>query len=53
MLATWIVERGAPVSDDELRDIMASNLCRCTGYRNILRAVRAVLDGTITRGAGA
>lgn len=44
MLATWIIERGTPVSDDELREIMASNLCRCTGYRNILRAVRDVLD---------
>ena len=45
MLATWLVERGQPVSDDELREIMSSNLCRCTGYRNILRAVRGVLDG--------
>jgi carbon-monoxide dehydrogenase small subunit len=45
MLATWIVERGEPVSDAALRETMASNLCRCTGYRNILRAVRSVLDG--------
>lgn len=45
MLATWLVERGEPVSDAELREVMASNLCRCTGYRNILRAVRSVLDG--------
>ncbi|MBO6784140.1 MAG: (2Fe-2S)-binding protein [Alphaproteobacteria bacterium] len=45
MLATWLVERGTPVSDDELREVMSSNLCRCTGYRNILRAVRSVLDG--------
>lgn len=44
MLATWIIERGTPVSDEELRDIMSANLCRCTGYRNILRAIRAVLD---------
>jgi len=53
MLATWIVERGEPVSDDELREIMASNLCRCTGYRNILRAVRAVLDDLGRSGVGA
>ena len=44
MLATWIVERDTPVSDDQLRDLIASNLCRCTGYRNIMRAMRAVLD---------
>lgn len=46
MLATWIIERGTPVSDEDLRDIMSANLCRCTGYRNILRAIRAVLDET-------
>ena len=52
MLATWLVERGVPVSEDELRDVIASNLCRCTGYRNILRAVRAVLDDRCADGAG-
>ena len=51
MLATWLVERGTPVSDAELREVMASNLCRCTGYRNILRAVRAVLDTGAASGA--
>ena len=45
MLATWLVERDAAVDDEELREVIASNLCRCTGYQNILRAVRAVLDG--------
>lgn len=45
MLATWLVERGTPVDDEELREVMASNLCRCTGYLNILKAVRDVLDG--------
>jgi aerobic carbon-monoxide dehydrogenase small subunit len=28
------------VSDDEIRDILSSNLCRCTGYENIVGAVR-------------
>jgi len=45
MLSTWLVERGIPVSDEELREVVASNLCRCTGYQNILKAVRSVLDG--------
>ena len=30
---------------DEIRDAMASNLCRCTGYQSILAAVRAAADG--------
>lgn len=50
MLATWLVERGTPVSDDELREVVASNLCRCTGYQNILKAVRSVL-GDVSDGA--
>ena len=45
MLATWLLERGEAVTDDELREVVASNLCRCTGYQNILKAVRSVLDG--------
>ena len=28
-------------SDDEIRDYLAGNLCRCAGYADILRAVRA------------
>jgi aerobic carbon-monoxide dehydrogenase small subunit len=41
MLATWLVERRSEVSEDEIRDLVASNLCRCTGYQNIVRAIRA------------
>ena len=29
------------LSDDELKHVLSSNLCRCTGYQNILKAVRA------------
>ena len=28
-------------TDDEIRDGLSGNLCRCTGYQNIVRAVRA------------
>jgi carbon-monoxide dehydrogenase small subunit len=28
-------------TDDEIRDGISGNLCRCTGYQNIVRAVRA------------
>ena len=32
-------ENGDP-SDEEIRDGLEGNLCRCTGYQNIVRAVR-------------
>jgi carbon-monoxide dehydrogenase small subunit len=41
MLATGVLEREPDISDDELREVLSSNLCRCTGYQNIVTAVRA------------
>jgi carbon-monoxide dehydrogenase small subunit len=41
MLATGVLEREPDISDADLRDVLSSNLCRCTGYENILTAVRA------------
>jgi len=31
-------------TDDELRDAMSGNLCRCTGYQGILAAARQAAD---------
>jgi aerobic-type carbon monoxide dehydrogenase small subunit (CoxS/CutS family) len=44
MLATWLARRSPPPDEDELRDALASNLCRCTGYAPILDATRAALE---------
>jgi len=41
MLATGILERDPAIGDRELLAALSSNLCRCTGYRNIVAAVRA------------
>jgi carbon-monoxide dehydrogenase small subunit len=41
MLALSLLERRPQLSDDELREALSANLCRCTGYDNILKAVRA------------
>ncbi len=30
--------------DDAVRDVLSGHLCRCTGYANIISAVRDVLD---------
>ncbi len=41
MLSTALLERPDPPSDAELQEALSSNLCRCTGYKNIVLAVRA------------
>ena len=41
MLAVNVLERTPDISDDELLDVLSSNLCRCTGYQNIITAVRS------------
>jgi carbon-monoxide dehydrogenase small subunit len=41
MLAIGVLEKRPDLSDAELIEILSSNLCRCTGYENIIKAVRA------------
>jgi carbon-monoxide dehydrogenase small subunit len=41
MLAAGVLEREPDISDQDLLDVLSSNLCRCTGYQNIIKAVRA------------
>ena len=41
MLAAGVLEREPDISDADLIEVLASNLCRCTGYQNIIKAVRA------------
>lgn len=44
MSAVEILESGRDYTDNELRKLLSGHLCRCTGYENILRAVRKTLD---------
>jgi carbon-monoxide dehydrogenase small subunit len=41
MLAVGVLEREPDISDADLLEALSSNLCRCTGYQNIVKAVRA------------
>ena len=43
MTVTDMIRKYPLASDDEIRDGLSGNLCRCTGYEHIVRAVRAVL----------
>ena len=41
MLAAGLLEREPGIGEEALREALSSNLCRCTGYVNILKAVKA------------
>jgi carbon-monoxide dehydrogenase small subunit len=41
MLSVGLLEREPDASEARIRDVLSSNLCRCTGYLPILRAVQA------------
>ncbi len=43
MTATEILESGKLYTDEELRKLLSGHLCRCTGYQNILRAVKKTM----------
>jgi carbon-monoxide dehydrogenase small subunit len=38
-------------SDEEIRDVLSGNLCRCTGYQNIVAAVKKAAAALRERGA--
>ena len=44
MLSTAVLESTPDIDDEELREALSSNLCRCTGYQTIVEAVQAVRD---------
>lgn len=43
MSATELLEANPDPSVDEIREAISSNLCRCTGYYNIVEAVQAAV----------
>jgi len=41
LLAVAALEQAPELNDAQLLDVLAANLCRCTGYQNIIKAVSA------------
>jgi carbon-monoxide dehydrogenase small subunit len=41
MTAADLLARNADPTDDEIRHAIEGNMCRCTGYQNIVAAIRA------------
>jgi carbon-monoxide dehydrogenase small subunit len=56
MQASWPLDQNADPTEDEIREGIAGNLCRCTGYVNIVKAIQqgaTELRSDATAGAGA
>ena len=43
--ATHLLERNPQPSEEEIRRGIQGNICRCTGYVNIVKAIQAVSEG--------
>ena len=43
MSAVELLESGREYTDEEIRKHLSGHLCRCTGYENILRAVKKTM----------
>ncbi len=50
MAAADLLARNADPTDDEIRHAIEGNICRCTGYHNIVAAIR---EAAATMAAGA
>ena len=51
MTAADLLERTTDPSDEEIRHALEGNICRCTGYHNIVAAIREA--AAVTRAAAA
>jgi carbon-monoxide dehydrogenase small subunit len=44
MTARWLLDRNPDPSPAEIREAISGQICRCTGYENIVRSVRWAAD---------
>jgi len=46
--ATYLLQQNPHPSEEEIRRGIQGNICRCTGYVNIVRAITAVAEGEVS-----
>jgi carbon-monoxide dehydrogenase small subunit len=44
MTVRWLLANNPDPGEDEIREALSSNLCRCTGYTQMYQAVRAAIQ---------
>jgi xanthine dehydrogenase iron-sulfur cluster and FAD-binding subunit A len=47
MAAKALLDENPKPTEEEVKDWMSGNLCRCTGYYKILESIMAVVDNKI------
>ncbi len=52
MTARWLLDRNPDPTDTEIREAISGQICRCTGYENIVRAIRAAARTDADAAAG-
>jgi carbon-monoxide dehydrogenase small subunit len=52
MQASWLLDQNPDPSEAEIREGISGNLCRCTGYVNIVKAIQQAA-GTLSEGESA
>ena len=44
MTARWLLDNDPDPSEDKIRHAISGQICRCTGYENIVRSVKAAAE---------
>ena len=52
MQAAWLLGENPDPTEDEIREGISGNLCRCTGYVNIVKAIQQAAGEMRERAAG-
>ncbi|WP_017240874.1 (2Fe-2S)-binding protein [Streptomyces sp. SS] len=52
MTATDLLESGEEITEQSVRRALKGNICRCTGYENIVRAIRATAGQDVPKPHG-
>jgi carbon-monoxide dehydrogenase small subunit len=53
LVGVALLEQNPDPTDDEVRWAISGNICRCTGYMNIVKAIRAAASAAAPATAGA
>ena len=44
MTGRWLVDKNPDITEDEIREGLSGQICRCTGYKNIVAAIKWAAD---------